>query len=1036
MTYREIFDLLTKIDDGYKPTEREKKELSCIKRIPWWEREKIPESIGNLTSLRRLDLSHTQISALPESIGKLTDLQSLNLNFTQISELPECMGKLTNLQSLNLDSTQIRALPESIGNLTSLQTLDLRATQIRALPESIWNLTSLQTLNLRATQISALPESIGKLTNLQYLSLNSTQINELPESIGKLTSLQSLDLSFTQIRELPESIGKLKSLRSLYLRFSKISVLPRIIGSLQELNMLDLEHNTLSELPEVLLSLNLEYKNETFDFIKEDPGIYIHDLHLQKQPVSLFYQPREFIVDYYKQPKIDINETKIIFLGSEGVGKTHTIKRILNDNHKISETLKETPGISIAFKDFDTEECSYRINFWDFGGQEIMHAMHRCFLTDRTGYVVVVSTRFGDVNKQARYWLKNIESFTKGAPVVIYVNKWSEGTYYQIDEFSLRRDYPNIIDVKQCSAKDGDNAEFGEVVKAIQKMALANDSISMSFPVSWEKVRQEIIALGGPESQKYYISQQEFRDKCQMNGIKNRDIQSWLLEWFNDLGECFSYRFEDENPAPDKDLKVLNPEWLTNAIYIIIREAGDLAVNGFISHEGIHNKLDHSDKGTLKDVSYSDAECNYVLEVMRKFRLSYKVPGRSEEFIPALLREKMPADLAFEGYIKVISYEMKYKYLPENVIHNLMIQMYPYLDYHHCWRKGVVIDVRDILNIGLLAVLDMSRDDEILRIKVYSYANHAPWQLLQEIRSALLEINSRMNLEADDYIIIESKSANESVSVEKLLKLKKRGKTHYEGDDEDYEINELLGDTFGEAQVRRIDNTVLTKKEGTDNKDIPDRDLIEHVLQKMKEGLVQPDKERLFSHAKDNILTCDKLCEYLISACAQIQSNPKYWNEKEDPRSTQVRTILRNRGVFVSDQTLYGHAKDSDNPGEVDLMIMKDTTDPLTIVEAMNIDSVNKKYIQDHLNKLLDDYNPSGLPELFLVAYVQKAKTRFQSFWNNYLGFIDGTDAGDFSFKSINECDTHNLFLKHAVAEYSCDGAIFTVHHICMRAGD
>lgn len=1013
MTHREVYELLTRIDDGYKPTEQERKELSCIEMISWREIEKIPQSIGKLTSLQSLDLSDSKIRELPEGIWSLTSLQSLNLYSTKISELPESIENFTSLQSLYLSFTQISELPESIGNLTSLQSLELDSTQL-----------------------SALPESIEKLTNLQILDLSFTQISELPESIGKLTSLRSLNLSYTQIRKLPESIGKLKSLQYLLLQFSQISVLPRIIGSLPKLIRLDLEYNTLSELPEELLSLNLEYKNvPTFHTIV-DAGILIYDLRLQKQPVSLFYQPREFIIDYYKQPKIDINETKIIFLGSEGVGKTHTIKRILNDNHKISETLKETPGISIASKDFDTEECSYRINFWDFGGQEIMHAMHRCFLTDRTGYVVVVSTRFGDVNKQARYWLKNVESFTKGAPVVIYVNKWSEGTYYQIDEFSLRRDYPNIIDVKQCSAKDGDNAEFGEVVKAIQKMALANDSISMSFPVSWEKVRQEIIALGGPESQKYYISQQEFRDKCQMNGIKNRDIQSWLLEWFNDLGECFSYRFEDENPAPDKDLKVLNPEWLTNAIYIIIREAGDLAVNGFISHEGIHNKLDHSDKGTLKDVSYSDAECNYVLEVMRKFRLSYKVPGRSEEFIPALLREKMPTDLKIDGYKKVISYEMKYKYLPENVIHNLMIQMYPYLDYHHCWRKGVVIDVRDILNIGLLAVLDMSRDDEILRIKVYSYANHAPWQLLQEIRSALLEINSRMNLEADDYIIIESKSANESVSVEKLLKLKKRGKTHYEGDDEDYEINELLGDTFGEAQVRRIDNTVLTKKEGTDNKDIPDRDLIEHVLQKMKEGLVQPDKERLFSHEKDNILTCDELCEYLISACAQIQSNPKYWNEKEDPRSTQVRTILRNRGVFVSDQTLYGHAKDSDNPGEVDLMIMKDTTDPLTIVEAMNIDSVKKEYIQDHLNKLLDDYNPSGLPELFLVAYVQKAKTRFQSFWNNYLGFVDGTDAGDFRFKSIAECDTHNHFLKHAVAEYSCDGAIFTVHHICMRAGD
>ena len=1105
MTNQEVFELLTKIDDGYKPTEQERKELSCIEEIHWWEIEKIPESIrsltnlpslylsntqigalpesivnlmnlqrldlsntqisalpesiGNLTSLKslylsntqisalpesivnlmnlqRLDLSITQISVLPESIENLTSLQSLDLSHTQIRALPESIGKLTDLQSLNLNFTQISDLPESIGNLTNLQSLNLDSTQIRELPKSIGKLTRLQRLDLSFTQISELPESIGKLTSLQRLDLRATQIRALPESIGKLTSLQRLDLSFTQIRELPESIGKLRSLQYLLLRFSHISVLPRIIGSLPKLNMLDLEHNTLSELPEELLSLNLEYKNEAFNFAKGDPGIYIHDLRLQKQPISLFYQPREFIVDYYKQPKIDINETKIIFLGSEGVGKTHTIKRILNDNHKISETLKETPGISIAFKDFDTEECSYRINFWDFGGQEIMHAMHRCFLTDRTGYVVVVSTRFGDVNKQARYWLKNIESFTKGAPVVVYVNKWSEGTYYQIDEFSLRRDYPNIIDVKQCSSKDGDDAEFGEVVKAIQKMALANDSISMSFPASWEKVRQEIIELGGTGSQKYYISQQEFRDKCQLNGIENRDIQSWLLEWFNDLGECFSYEFEDENPAPDKDLKVLNPEWLTNAIYIIIREAGDLAVNGGISHKGIYNKLDHSDKGTLKNVSYSEAECIYVLEVMRKFRLSYKVPGQSEEFIPALLHEKMPTDLKTDGYKKVISYEMRYKYLPENVIHNLMIQMYPYLDNHHCWRKGVVIDVRDILNIGLLAVLDMSRDDEILRIKIYSYADHAPWQLLQEIRSALLEINSRMNLEADDYIIIESKNANESVSVEKLLKLKKRGKTHYEGDDEDYEINELLGDTFGEAQVRRIDNTVLTKKEGTDNKDIPDRDLIEHVLQKMKEGLVQPDKERLFSQAKDNILTCDKLCEYLISACAQIQSNPKYWNEKEDPRSTQVRTILRNRGVFVSDQTLYGHAKDSDNPGEVDLMIMKDAADPLTIIEAMNIDSVNKKYIQDHLNKLLDDYNPSGLPELFLVAYVQKAKKSFQTFWNDYVDFITGTDAGDFRFESIDECETHNHFLKHAVAEYSCDGAIFTVHHICMRAGN
>jgi len=81
------------------------------------------------------------------------------------------------------------------------------------------------------------------------------------------------------------------------------------------------------------------------------------------------------IEKYYTEPHIDVNETKVIFLGSEGVGKTHTIKRIINDNQKIDEELSETPGISITSKDFCTDRQSYRINFWDFGGQEIMHSI-------------------------------------------------------------------------------------------------------------------------------------------------------------------------------------------------------------------------------------------------------------------------------------------------------------------------------------------------------------------------------------------------------------------------------------------------------------------------------------------------------------------------------------------------------------------------------------------------------------------------------------------------------------------------------------
>ena len=1012
MTDQEVLELLRKIDDGYEPIEAEKKELASIARINWKQIEKVPKHIDVLTGLRELDISGDYF------------------NKSNLMDLPERIKNLPSLQLLDLSSTQIGTLPESIGNMPSLVFLSLSNTQVRMLPESIGNLSSLQLLDLSKTQIRTLPESIGNLLNLQDLFLGKTQIGTLPESIGKLSSLRSLSLSKTQIRTLPESMGNLKSLKSLNLSSIPTTEFPRNIATLPELKRVVLENLTLSELPEELLSLNLDFRNERYVSWKEKTGIYICGLRLQKQPVSLFYQPRELIIDYYRQPHIPVNETKVIFLGSEGVGKTHTITRILNDNHKIEEDLKETPGISITSKEFFTDNTSYRINFWDFGGQEIMHAMHRCFLTDRTGYVVVVSTRFGDVNKQARYWLRSIESFTEGAPVVIFVNEWSEGTYYQIDEVSLRRDYPNITAVRQCSARDGEDAAFAQVVRTIQDMALANDSISMSFPEPWEKVRKKIIALGSPDSQKYYISQEEFREECRNNGIENEDIQTWLLDWFNDLGECFSYEFDEERQDLKKDLKVLDPAWLTNAIYIIIREAGDLALNGIVPHEGIQKKLDHSDKGTLKGVSYDADECDYVLEVMRKFRLSYKIPGKRQEFIPALLRDKMPADLQPTDANNVISYEMRYKYLPENVIHNLMIAMYPYLDHERCWRKGMVIDVRKILSIGLYAVLDMSREDEILRIKVYSFANHAPWQLLQEIRARLLDINSRMNLEAQDYIIIDPEHIAEAVSVEKLLKLKKRGKTYYEGDDRDYEINVLLGQTFGDEQVRRMENV-----DSSVNRD-SDRKSDEYWLREMRDALNQPAEKGILNLTNQPRCTCETVCEYLISACTQIQSNPLYWNAKEDSRSMQVRDILSNRNLLIRDQTLHGHAPNSDNPGEIDLMVMKNTTDPLTIIEAMNIDSVNTKYIQEHLHKLLDDYNPSGLPELFLVAYVQKAKKNFLKFWESYRSFIKKTDAEDFKVVDMQDVELEMQYIKHSLVHYECGGARFAVHHICMRAGD
>lgn len=114
---------------------------------------------------------------------------------------------------------------------------------------------------------------------------------------------------------------------------------------------------------------------------------------------SVLQQPRTIISAWFKNnnrvriPK-KLNEAKVVFLGDGGAGKTFSIQRLLNNCEMQEEFSGEsTPGISI-------QDCKYEINgeeilihYWDFGGQEIMHSMHRMFLTKRTLYVVFVNAR-------------------------------------------------------------------------------------------------------------------------------------------------------------------------------------------------------------------------------------------------------------------------------------------------------------------------------------------------------------------------------------------------------------------------------------------------------------------------------------------------------------------------------------------------------------------------------------------------------------------------------------------------------------------
>ncbi|MFX0170824.1 MAG: leucine-rich repeat domain-containing protein [Candidatus Hodarchaeota archaeon] len=65
---------------------REEERLNCLREIP--------DTIGQLTNLKKLDLTGNLLTSLPKSIGGLSQLEVLNLSLNHIQKLPESIAVL------------------------------------------------------------------------------------------------------------------------------------------------------------------------------------------------------------------------------------------------------------------------------------------------------------------------------------------------------------------------------------------------------------------------------------------------------------------------------------------------------------------------------------------------------------------------------------------------------------------------------------------------------------------------------------------------------------------------------------------------------------------------------------------------------------------------------------------------------------------------------------------------------------------------------------------------------------------------------
>ncbi|GLU15316.1 hypothetical protein SLE2022_318160 [Rubroshorea leprosula] len=145
--------------------------------------------------LNKASLMANYILEIPVGLTpKCPTLSTLILSDNPLTKIPESFFEdMSGLKVLDLSRTNVEALPGSISKLKYLSTLRLRGCErLKRLP-SLEKLLALRKLDLRWARIEVFPQGMEMLVSLEYLDLLCADLKEIPTGIlSKLSSLQYL----------------------------------------------------------------------------------------------------------------------------------------------------------------------------------------------------------------------------------------------------------------------------------------------------------------------------------------------------------------------------------------------------------------------------------------------------------------------------------------------------------------------------------------------------------------------------------------------------------------------------------------------------------------------------------------------------------------------------------------------------------------------------------------------------------------------------------------------------------------------------
>ncbi len=742
-----------------------------------------------LTSIISLDLSGTQVTNLSflRSLRQLRTLYLRNCKALSLSTLNElstlqvldlgenffpdikALESLRYIEVLHLNANELTTWPASLKYLDALVDLDLSQNELTSIPAEIRYLKNLTSLKLSTNKLSNLPGEMDQLCNLKELFLRQNRISVFPPVLSSMKHLRLLDLNTNQLTMLPATISELANLQKLDLSKNQLSTLPPEMSNLKQLRLLDCAENRLVSVHRTIFTLNLRVFSKDYFYDWGRKGFCLYNNPLESPPIEIVHRGARAVREYFQQLDVERrlnNEVKVLLVGDGGAGKTSLIKQLIGEPFQASESA--THGISIRDWTIKSQDREVLVHFWDFGGQEIMHATHQFFLSKRSLYILVID---GRKDEKVEYWLKHIESFGGQSPILVVLNKIDETPSFDVNRRFLLNKYPSIKGFFPVSCASGKGIR--EFSLSLSKEIATIEILGTMWPESWFTVKTRLEQLKAN-----YLSYRKFDEICSREGIHERFSQDTLVDFLHDLGVVLHFHdYELEN------LHVIEPRWVTHAVYRIINSAVLAKSRGILPVKELSSLLKI---GAEDGYKYRADTHRYIIALMKKFELCYEI-ANDELFVPDLMDVQEP-DFDFD-YNSSLRFVIEYDFLPRSIMPRFIVKMHSDIYRNLRWRTGVMLSNEAFDAIALVRADNESR-------KIFIYVTGAQ---RKDYLTVILYMFRDINYNFKKLTFFENvpmpDNPDIAVSYKHLLKLAIKGDKTYmpDGAEHEYDVGELLG---------------------------------------------------------------------------------------------------------------------------------------------------------------------------------------------------------------------------------------------------